>query len=130
MAENSNPKCSCCKTNLAASNTNPMRCVQCNKLHTEPKPHTSAKNCKQCDCCQQAFGSNIPSAEYQCGDPCKYYLCDPCHSQHSTCPEHPWSTEKPGTSLLQTSKRTAAADDPIILTPNQQTPRSAGWCFN
>ncbi|KAL5502063.1 hypothetical protein EMCRGX_G008776 [Ephydatia muelleri] len=46
--------------------------------------------------------SFVRPAEYQCGD--KYYLCDPCHSQHPTCPVHPASYEKPATLGLRRSE--------------------------
>eukprot|EP00731_Ephydatia_muelleri_P005913 Em0003g161a len=105
----SNPKCSCCQTTQrAVSGTNVTHCVQCINLHAKPPRIRSANTSTKCDCCQLTFAEDrdpsVRPAEYQCGED-KYYLCDPCHSQHPTCPVHPASLEKLATSSLRSPKK-------------------------
>ncbi|KAL5502065.1 hypothetical protein EMCRGX_G008778 [Ephydatia muelleri] len=100
-----NPKCSCCQTTeWAASDTNATHCVKCINLHAKPPRIRSANTPTKCDCCQLTFAEDrdpsVLPAEYQCGEH-KYYLCDPCHSQHPTCPADPASYEKLATSGLR-----------------------------
>eukprot|EP00731_Ephydatia_muelleri_P005884 Em0003g132a len=102
-----NPKCSCCQTTeWAGSDSNATLCVQCINLHAKPPRIRSANTPTKCDCCQLTFAEDrdpfVRPAEYQCGD--KYYLCDPCHSQHPTCPVHPAAYEKPATLGLRRSE--------------------------
>ena len=104
-----NVQCSCCQTTQrAVSGTNVTHCVQCINLHAKPPRIRSANTSTKCDCCQLTFAEDrdpsVRPAEYQCGED-KYYLCDPCHSQHPTCPVHPASLEKLATSSLRSPKK-------------------------
>ncbi|KAL5502062.1 hypothetical protein EMCRGX_G008775 [Ephydatia muelleri] len=86
----SNPKCFCCQT--TASDTYATLCIHCMNFLTRIKSAQTIPT--KCDCCQLSHES-VLLAEYQCKD--KYYLCDPCHSQHLACPAHKGRYEMPAT---------------------------------